>query len=421
VILVVAIRGAKTTWFAAAPIALGAVQERRERITRDQLGDEPEALLVVDRNRRVIAHADPERALTLPITPAHGVLGTLTDGAIGDAELLVYGEYGAHVSAARSLGRTRWIVVAQRPHAVVFASLARTRRTVIAGTAVALAIALTLALVAAARLARPVQTLVRYSDDLARRRWDRRVELHTGDELEELAVALSGAAGQLQESEDRIARERKLRADLGRYLPAQLVEQLANGDQSLRLGGEERVMTVLFADVASFTSLVERRAPEEVTTILNQLFTVLTEIVFRHGGTVDKFIGDCVMAFWGAPARTDDHAARAVAAAEAMLRWLELANEAWQASYGVTVHLSIGVHSGAAVVGNFGSEWRMEYTCVGDTVNIAARLEALARPQQILVSGATREAAPAAEYVPVGAYEVPGRRHPVDLHEVMWR
>jgi adenylate cyclase len=282
-------------------------------------------------------------------------------------------------------------------------------------------VALALALFASARLARPVQALVTYAGDLANRRWDRRIALHTGDELEELAVAMSGAAAQLQESEERIARERRLRGELGRYLPAQLVDKLAKGDQDLALGGEQRTITVLFADVASFTSLVERKSPEEVATILNQLFTILTEVVFHHGGTVDKFIGDCVMAFWGAPAPAADHAARAVAAAEAMLRWLELGNEAWQAQHGVTLHLSIGVHSGPAVVGNFGSESRMEYTAVGDTVNIAARLEALARPQQILVSSATRDAAPAADCVAAGTYSVPGRREPLELHEVMWR
>ena len=152
--------------------------------------------------------------------------------------------------------------------------------------------------------------------------------------------------------------------------------------------------------------------------ILNQLFTILTEIVFRHAGTVDKFIGDCVMAFWGAPEDQPDHAARAVATAEDMLRWLDVGNEAWQAQYGVTIHLAIGIHTGEAVVGNFGSETRMEYTCIGDTVNVAARLEALARPQQILASRATRDAADGADYIPLGTHQVPGRVEPLELFEV---
>jgi adenylate cyclase len=156
-----------------------------------------------------------------------------------------------------------------------------------------------------------------------------------------------------------------------------------------------------------------------MVTILNQLFTILTEIVFRHGGTVDKFIGDCVMAFWGAPDDQADHAARAVAAAEDMQSWIEAGNEDWQRSYGVTIRLAIGVHTGEAVVGNFGSETRMEYTAIGDTVNVAARLEAIARPQQILVSEATRQAAgDDFEYVALGSRQVAGKSEAVELYEV---
>ncbi len=420
VIMVVAVRGAAATWFAAAPVTLDDLQERVERIARDQFGEDLESVRVIDRARRVLADPDPERAFGLPTLPRTGALAALPDDLAG-TPVLVYGEYGDRVSAARSLDVAPWIVVAQRPRAEVFASVTRMRRTVVAGIAAALVLALGLAWFATARLAAPVKTLTTYAGDLAHRRWERRVELHTGDELEELARAMSGAAHELATSERRLARERQLRGDLGRYLPAQLVDNVVAGAQDLRLGGERRTLTVMFADVASFTSLVERRGPEEVATLLNQLFTILTEIVFRHGGTVDKFMGDCVMAFWGAPAAQPDHGARAVRAAEDMLRWLEVGNEAWQATWGVTVHLAIGIHTGEAVVGNFGSETRMEYTCVGDTVNVASRLEALARPQQILVSTATREAAPAADYLEVGSYHVPGRTEAVELHEVMWR
>ena len=176
---------------------------------------------------------------------------------------------------------------------------------------------------------------------------------------------------------------------------------------------------VLFADVASFTSLTESFPPDVVAAILNELFTILTEIVFRHGGTVDKFIGDCVMAFWNAPDDQADHAARAVAAATDMLRWLEIGNEAWQARHGVTLRLAIGVNTGEVVVGNFGAKQRMTYTCIGDAVNVAARLEGIARPQQILVARATRDAAPdAADYRAIGAQRLSGRLDPIEVFEV---
>jgi class 3 adenylate cyclase len=118
---------------------------------------------------------------------------------------------------------------------------------------------------------------------------------------------------------------------------------------------------------------------------------MLTEIVFRHGGTVDKFIGDCIMAVWGAPVPAADHAIRALRAAEDMMRFLEAANEGWREKYDVEIRLGIGVNSGEALVGNIGSDKRMEYTVIGDVVNVAARLEAIAQPNQVLVSGATRD------------------------------
>jgi adenylate cyclase len=185
------------------------------------------------------------------------------------------------------------------------------------------------------------------------------------------------------------------------------------------LGGERREITVMFADVVGFTPLAERQRAQDVVTMLNELFTILTEIVFRHGGTVDKFVGDCVMAMWGAPQPQADHAARAVAAAEDMQAWLEAGNESWRERFGFEIELAIGINSGEAVVGNFGSEKRMDYTAIGDTVNVAARLESIARPGQILVTAATRNAVgDRATFVALGARGVIGRSQQLELFEV---
>jgi class 3 adenylate cyclase len=228
------------------------------------------------------------------------------------------------------------------------------------------------------------------------------------------------AARSLAASEQQLRDEAAVRADLGRYLPAQLVDKIVRREQSLALGGELRRVTVLFADVAGFSTLVGERPPPVVVAILNQLFTILSELVFRHGGTVDKFIGDCVMAFWNAPDAQADHGARAVAAAADMARWVEAANEIWQDQHGVTVHLAIGIHTGDAVIGNFGSERRMEYTCIGEAVSLAARLEAIARPSQILVTEAVRDAAgDRFTYLPLGQHRVARRLEPVELFEVI--
>ena len=425
-LMVVPVRGAAATWYVMAPVSLSAVQDQVEQIAHEIWKDDLDSVFIVDANLRILAHPDPERAFGLPPARTDGVVGVL--GRIGSSDAVAptrfdaFGIYpragGRVVGAAVSLHEVPWVVVAERPESEVFASIPRMRRAVLIAIALAMIAAVAAAFVWSSRLTAPVRTLVRFADDLAHRRFDRRVQVTTGDELEDLATAMSGAAAELATSEATIARERKIRGDLGRYLPAQLVDQVVTEQQDLRLGGARREITVMFADVAGFTSLVERLQPEQVVAILNQLFTILTEVVFRHGGTVDKFIGDCVMAFWGAPSDTPDHAARAVAAAEDMMRWLEVGNEAWQAQYGVTIHLAIGINTGPAVVGNFGSEARMEYTCIGDTVNVAARLEALARPQQILASRSTHDAAPDGDYLPLGTHLVPGRAEPIELYEV---
>jgi class 3 adenylate cyclase len=176
---------------------------------------------------------------------------------------------------------------------------------------------------------------------------------------------------------------------------------------------------VLFADVVSFTPFAERAEPEKVVEFLNELFTVLTEVVFRHEGTVDKFIGDAIMAFFGAPNAMEDHAARAVACAEDMQRFVEASAPEWRDKYGIEVRLAVGVNTGEAIVGNLGSEARMDYTAIGDVVNVAARLEALARPGQTLVTGETAASAgDAFDFRPIGEHPLRGKQQPVAILEL---
>ena len=416
--VVVAATGAATTWFVVADVGVQPLQARVEQLVDDRFGGDADALAVVDRDLRIVAHADPERVGQRGERWRNWLQPAMFDQPVAVALFREFDdEHGRVVAAARNLPETGWVVISQRRHATVYASIPRMRRAVVTVMVATLLLAVVVAFVVARRVTRPIARLVEYAGALADRQWQRTISVRTGDELEALARALSAAATDLADSERGLERERRIRGDLGRYLSTQLVDQIVREPRSLQLGGERRALTVLFADVASFTGLAEQLAPERTVQLLNHLFSILTEIVFRHGGTVDKFLGDCVMAFWGAPIEQPDHAKLAVAAARDMMRWLEVGNEVWASELGVTIHLAIGINSGEAIVGNLGSESRMEYTCIGDVVNVAARLEGMARPQQILTSSATRDAAPNG-CRPLGTHTIAGRTEAIAVFEV---
>lgn len=410
------------TWTLLAPIAPARLGERIARLAETRFAGSLDALLVVDTALRVAAAPDPEQVgqvLPRPRWLHDEDLAALRDNVAFRGGRAT-GDDGPHLVAVRRLAAAPLLFLAQIDEARVLEPADRLRLVVLAGSALAAALAAALGILWSRRTTAPIGRLVAFADDLAARRFDRRVEVQSGDELETLGEAFNQAAASLAGSETALASARAIRADLSRFLPAQLVERVVRREHQIELGGQRHPVTVMFADVAGFTSLVERHSPEVVIPVLNELFTLLTELVFRHGGTVDKFIGDCVMALWNAPDPTPQHAAAAVHCAQDILRWVEAANEVWQRRAGVTIHLAIGIHTGDATVGNFGSQSRMEYTAMGDTVNVAARLEHLARPQQILVGAATVSAAPtAATYVALGQTRLPGREQPVEIFEVI--
>lgn len=411
-LIVVPLRaGDRTTGYAAAPFSLEGVQVLVARLSSSQ----HETVYVVDGERRILAH--PDRARLLRRAPGFDV------AAVARMPISEERTIGGRSVITTSVGldEAPWAIVADIPEEVMYASLARMRTIVIATIAATLFAAFLAAFVFARWLTAPIASLVAFTKKLAARDFEARVDVGTKDELAVLGSALSDAAAELGASEEKVRREMEIRADLRRYLPHELVDAIIRREQSMELGGRRLPITVLFADVVAFTPLSERLPPEQVVALLNELFTLLTEAVFRHGGTVDKFVGDCVMAIWGAPSPSDDHAERALSCAQDMLRFLESANEGWKERFGVVVQLAIGVNTGDAVVGNVGSESRMEYTAIGDVVNVAARLETVARPQQILVSRATADAVgDAFELARVGEREVPGRSAPIELFEVTW-
>jgi len=314
-----------------------------------------------------------------------------------------------------------WGVIAVRREEDAYEVLAAMQRQGIYVTIFAILLALGAGVWAARSVSKPIVKLAKQARRLGERKWgDVALETDRSDEIGDLNREFSSMAKDLEESEALIVRQAKQRADLGRFLSKELVDAIVSGEHELSLGGRRATVSVLFADVVAFTPLAENKAAEEVVAILNELFSILTEVVFRHGGTVDKFVGDCIMAVWGAPVAQEDHASRALAAAEDMMRFLETANESFRERYGITLELGIGINSGEVLVGNIGSDKRMEYTVIGDVVNVAARLEAIARPNQVLLGDATRESAgDAFEIQFLGEKAVTGRKAMTKVFELV--
>jgi len=210
-------------------------------------------------------------------------------------------------------------------------------------------------------------------------------------------------------------RNELLRRALHRYVSKDVADTiLGEPERYLRLGGEIRRVTVLFADIKGFVRFTENHPAEEAVSVLNRVFPALTSVVFENNGTFDKFIGDAVMAFFGAPVEQPDAARRAVETARRMqLAFAELLPSMNLASGELA--LGIGLHTGEAIVGNIGSELVMDYTAVGDTVNIAKRLQEEAWPGQVLLSQATYEEAGEPPARRLGDRRLTGRSEPVTI------
>jgi len=244
----------------------------------------------------------------------------------------------------------------------------------------------------------------------------------TQDELNVFALvaAQAGAAMDNVTAHQMIAHQSLQRSALERFLSPEIAEMVVK-NPDVRLGGSNQQVTVLFADIRGFTPMSEQLAPEKVVEILNEYFTRVTDVIFEYGGTLDKYIGDAVMAVFGAPISKGNDAKNAVNAAIQIQRLLIELNRDAAARGWPELRVGIGINSGKAIAGNIGSPRRLDYTVIGDTVNTASRLMSNAEGGQVLISQATATALGSSfdlEWRP--ALTVKGRSQPVQVFSVNW-
>jgi len=242
------------------------------------------------------------------------------------------------------------------------------------------------------------------------------------DDLD-FVIAFAGIAAvaiENSQNRDRARQEELKRGNFERYFTPQLAQRIASSEGATRLGGDKRIITVLFSDIRGFTALSETMPASEMATLLTDYFTEMVECVFNNEGTLDKFIGDAVMAQWGAPIGSPDDADKAMKAAIEMMSELGKLNAKWIAEGRPGLQIGIGINHGEAFAGNIGSERRLEYTVIGDTVNTASRLCSAAGPGEILISEEMRKVlTKKPKLVECPPMELKNKSQPVKVYKVV--
>jgi adenylate cyclase len=220
---------------------------------------------------------------------------------------------------------------------------------------------------------------------------------------------------------EKMKREEVARVNFSRYLSPQIVEKIVHHDVEVNLGGDRKVVTILFSDIRNFTTITESRPPDQLVHILNEYFTEMAQVVFEHQGSLDKYIGDAIVAVFGSLIPLENPAKNAVSAAVAMMKRLPELNRRWEARYGFYMNIGIGVSTGEVFLGNIGSPERMEFTVIGDAVNVASRFSGLAKAGQVLVTKETLSHL-GADF-PVRGHppaEVKGKSGKLEVYEVLY-
>lgn len=365
VVLAVRVAGrGSQPWVLAAEVSLRPLVQRFERF---RIGERGRAFLV-DVQNRVVAHPDPKLMATRADLSSHPVIARVADSDVLGATALV-----KHLL---------WTVAVEQPRDEALAPIDRQRNTTLLWMLVGLFAAATIGAFASFGITARVSRLIQAVEHVAEGKLDTEIKTRGRDELSRLGTAFNAMVKGLRERE-------RLRRTLSRYVSDDIAARILKEQSDVDLKGEQVDVTVAFLDMRGFTSFSEHHSPMEVAQVLNSYFELIVKCVRQHGGVVNKFMGDAVMAIFGAPTTLPQSAFSAVEAALEIQRRIAIFNEE-RLRVGVPVfEFGIGVNTGPAVACNVGSAERMEYTVIGDAVNLAQRLQAHAAAGEVVVSNAT--------------------------------
>lgn len=394
------------TFIALADVRLDRLQTGFANIT-DRL------MFLVDRDGQILAHPDETKVFSgsslkdLPVVKA-AQASTFREGASRYQDPAT-GEWYRGAFRKTSLNVT---VVAVASEQVILEAASRVKRIAFNIAGQVLSVSLFFIFLFSITLTAPIEKLVDITNEVAKGNFGVKANIRSRDEVGQLGAAFDHMIEGLQERD-------KVKSMFAKFHGTSVTEDLMKGD--LQLGGSKREVVVFFSDIRDFTKFSEGHTPEEVVDMLNEYFQIMVGIINRNGGVVDKFIGDAIMAVWGAPNSTPEDPQKAVKACLEMRSALEKLNEARHGRGKSAIKIGMGLHFGEAISGTIGSDERMEYTVIGDTVNQASRIEASTKAfgTDLLISDTLFEAVKSGFIIEeAGKVEVKGKSQPLILFKV---
>lgn len=369
-------------------------------------------MYLVDKEGRLIAHPTEQRVFRAESMAAVPIVSEALDSQFKQGEKSYTVEGGEAFTGAFTKTALGPAVIAVASEDVILEAAKQVQNKAFYVAGAAISVTLFLIFVFSITLTAPIEKLVEITSRVAKGQFDQKSGVRSRDEVGQLGEAFDSMIEGLEERD-------KVKNVLNKFHGSSVAEDLMKGD--LQLGGTKKLVTVFFSDIRDFTKFSEGHTPEEVVEMLNEYFQIMVAIINRNNGVVDKFIGDAIMAVWGAPAPHEDDSRNAVKACIEMRQALEELNESRIGRGQVPIKIGCGLHRGFAISGTIGSDERMEYTVIGDAVNQAARIEASTKAfgTDLLLSDSLSEEVK--EYFIIeeaGKAEVKGKSKPLTMFKV---